>query len=199
MMDPIATLACELDPALLMHVLGLPPDPWQAAVLRAADDRLLLLCARQAGKSTVTAALGLHTALFQPGSLVLLLSPTQRQSGELFRKIVEFFHRLGGPVPAEQVTATTLFLTNGSRVVSLPGSADTVRGFSAPRLVIIDEAALTDDDLFAAAAPMVAVSRSRLVCLSTPFGARGWFHEQWSDSQSPWRKIRATAEQCPRI
>ncbi len=182
-----------------MEDLGLTPDPWQRTVLRSTADRLLMLCSRQAGKSTTTAALALHTAVHQPGSLVLLLSPSLRQSGELFRKVTGFFADLGRPVGAEQESATTLALDNGSRVVSLPGSPTTVRGFSGVRLLIIDEAALTPDALLAAVSPMLAVSRGRLVALSTPMGKRGWYHDQWEDPASAWQKVKATAYDCPRV
>ena len=182
-----------------MEDLGLSPDPWQRSVLRSQADRLLLLCSRQAGKSTATAALALHTAIYEPGALVLLLSPSLRQSGELFRKVGGFYGDLGKPVSAEQESATTLALGNGSRIVSLPGSPDTIRGFSGVRLLIIDEAALTSDALFVATSPMLAVSRGRLVALSTPMGQRGWFHDQWEDPHSAWQKIKATAWDCPRI
>jgi hypothetical protein len=183
-----------------MQRLGFIPDPWQEDALRAKDDRLLLLCSRQSGKSTTTATLGLHTALYETDALILLLSPTQRQSDELFRKVVGFYHALESPVRSVQKSSTTLTLANGSRVVSLPGSPDTIRGYSAPRLVIIDEAALTDDELFVATMPMLAASAAgRLVCLSSPFGQRGWFHAQWDDPSAPWRRIKATAFDCPRI
>lgn len=179
--------------------LGIDPDQWQANFLRSTANKLLLLCARQCGKSTVTAVMALHTALFEPGSLVLLLSPSQRQSGELFGKVTGMNDALGRPVPAETDSATTLALENGSRVVSLPGSPKTVRGFSGARLLVIDEAALTGDDLFTAVSPMLAVSRGRLVALSTPMGKRGWFHDQWTHENSSWQKIKATAWDCPRV
>jgi hypothetical protein len=159
----------------------------------------LLLCSRQSGKSTTTACLALHTAIHQPDSLVLLLSPSLRQSGELFKKVCAFYADLGRPVPASEETATTLALVNGSRVVSLPGSPETVRGFSGVRLLVIDEAAMTGDDLFVATSPMLAVSRGRLVALSTPLGKRGWFHDQWQAGSAGWRKFKATARDCPRI
>jgi len=98
-------LALALDPALLMHACGLPPDPWQAAVLRSPASRLLLLCCRQSGKSTTTACLALHTALYQPGALVLLLSPSLRQSGELFKKVIGAYRRLDAAIAPEQESA----------------------------------------------------------------------------------------------
>ena len=73
-------LACALDAARFMHACGLPPDPWQAQVVRSAAPRRLLLACRQSGKSSTVACLALHRALFWPGSLVLLLSPSLAQT-----------------------------------------------------------------------------------------------------------------------
>jgi hypothetical protein len=182
-----------------MESIGLTPDAWQAAVLRSTSDRLMLLCARQSGKSTVTAALALHTALYGADSLVLLLSPTLRQSGELFRKVAGFYRDLGRPLGAVEDSATTLSMNNGSRIVSLPGSPDTVRGFSGVALLVIDEAAMTSDDLFIATSPMVAVSRGRVLALSTPRGKRGWFHDAWESPDGRWEKVKVTAWDCPRV
>jgi hypothetical protein len=192
-------LAWSLDPARLMRDLGFDPDPWQAGVLRAPADRILMLCARQCGKSTTTAVLALHTALYRAGALVLLLSPSQRQSGELFRLTQGFHDALGRPLGAVEDSATTLGLSNGSRVVSLPGNPATIRGFGGVDLLVIDEAAQTDDRLFVAARPMLAASRGRMVGLSTPFGKRGWFHAQWADGGADWTRFTATAWECPRI
>src|SRR4051794_18386278 len=193
-LDDLRTLATALDPAILMEELGLEPDPWQRAILREQHPRVLMLCARQLGKSTATAILALHTALYQPGALVLLLSPSQRQSGELFRKVCGSYGDLGAPVPAEQETATTLALDNGSRIVSLPGSPATIRGFSAPALVVVDEAAMAPDELFVAVSPMLAASPGgRLVLLTTPMGKRGYFHEQWSEGGDAWHRVKVVA------
>src|SRR5262249_8393043 len=105
-------LARAIDPSTLMEDLGFEPDPSQRNVLRSTHDRILQLCARQCGKSTVTAILGLHAALYQPDSLVLCVSPSLRQSGELFRKLVGFYNDLGRPRGAVQDSATTLSLRN---------------------------------------------------------------------------------------
>jgi hypothetical protein len=198
-LNHMSQLAIRLDPSLLMDEVNLTPDPWQRSVLRSTNDRILILCARQTGKSTTTAILGLYTAIFEPDSLVLLLAPSQRQSGELYRKMIGFYNQLDKPVPALQETATTLFLGNGSRILCLPGSADTIRCFSSPRLVIIDEAALTEDDLYVAVNPMLGVGRGRFIALSTPMGQRGWFYDAWETPRGPWERVSVTAEDCPRI
>jgi hypothetical protein len=159
---------------------------------------MILLAARQAGKSSVSAALAVKAALLEPGSPVLLLSPSLRQSGELFRKVLDLYGALGRPVPAVRETALQLELANGSRVVSLPGTEGTVRGFSKVSLLVIDEAARVSDPLYYAVRPMLAVSRGRLVALSTPFGQRGWFHAEWTGTGN-WERVQVTADEVPRI
>ena len=71
----------------LFRKLGMEPDPWQMQVLDGDQPRVLLNCSRQAGKSTVVAMLGLARALFVPGTKVLLVSRSHRQSKELFGNI----------------------------------------------------------------------------------------------------------------
>ena len=193
-------LALALDPARLMQACGLTPDPWQAALLRSMAPRVLLLCSRQSGKSTTTASVALHTALYQPPALVLLLSPSLRQSQELFCKVLEASRRLDPTraVPPEQESALRLELTNGSRLVALPGKEETVRSYSGVRVLIIDEAARVPDALYYAVRPMLAVSGGRLLALSTPFGKRGWFHKEYTQGQG-WERVTITAQECPRI
>ncbi len=193
-----ADLAMSLDPVRLSQAAGITPDPWQARLLRSTSRRLLLNCSRQSGKSTTTGVLALHTALYDPGALVLLLSPGERQSGELFRKCLDVYRALGRPVPARSIGALHLELDNGSRIVALPGKEETTRSFSAVALLCIDEAARVDDALYRSVRPMLAVSGGRLICMSTPFGKRGFFYESWISSEA-WERYEIPATQCPRI
>lgn len=87
-------LARALSPVTLARECGIEPDPWQATLLDANPRRSLLLCSRQSGKSTVAAFLVIQTALFVPAAQIVVVSPTQRQSNELFRTIVGFLGRL---------------------------------------------------------------------------------------------------------
>lgn len=195
-------LALALDPVALAQRLGFEPDDWQRDLLRSTSQRVMMLCARQTGKSTIAALMALHQALYYPGSLVLLLSPSQRQSGELFRKVKDFYARLGdAAVDAEAESVLRLELTNGSRIVSLPGKEATIRGYSGVSLLIVDEAARVPDDLYMATRPMLAVSGGRLVLLSTPFGKRGFFHHEWTEAprSAGWKRVKVLARECPRI
>lgn len=174
------------------------PDPWQVDLLRSSHLRRLVNVCRQGGKSTTTSVLACHRAVYVPGSTVLCVSPSMRQSGELFKKIVHAYRRLGRPVAAEQESATSLTLENGSRVLSLPGTEATVRGLTAS-LMLIDEASRVEDDLYAALRPMLAVSGGQLIAMSTPHGRRGWWADAWHDGGPGWERTQVTAEDCPRI
>lgn len=191
-------LLIALDPVEMARGADLDPDSWQVRLLRSAAPRVLLNCSRQAGKSTMAATLAVHTALYEPGSLVLLLSPSLRQSQELFKKALAAYRQVDSPVPSRTESALRLELENGSRIVSLPGKQDTVRGFSGVRLLVVDEAARVPGDLYFAVRPMLAVSGGRLLALSTPFGTRGWWYEAWR-SDEPWERYEVPATQCPRI
>lgn len=193
-----ADLAIALDPSRVFDRMGMEPDAWQRRLLRSSSKRVLLNIHRQAGKSTTTGALAVHTALYQPDSLILLLSPGLRQSGELFKKCLSTYHSLGESVPADAENKSTLELSNGSRIVSLPGKEETVRGYSGVRLIIIDEASRVPDDLYMSVRPMLAVSGGSLVALSTPFGTRGWWYEAWQ-SEGPWERYEIKATASPRI
>jgi hypothetical protein len=181
-----------------MRNLGLEPDPWQVEVLEAGHLRLLLNCSRQAGKSTTVAVLALTEAIFIPGTKVLLLSRSLRQSTELFRIVTDFYGRLKSPLPGRQ-TRGELELANQSRIVCLPCQEETIRGFSYITLLIIDEAARVPDDLYRAARPMLAVSNGRMICLSTPYGKRGFFHDAWAKGGDDWARIEIPATRIPRI
>ena len=189
-----------LDPVgFARGALGFNPDPWQEKALRWSGKRLLLNCCRQSGKSTTAAILGLHRALFYPGSLVLLVSPSLRQSGELFRKVGEHLQRLQTPPRKVEDNRLSVTLANSSRIVSLPSTENTVRGFSGAALIIEDEAARVPDELYIAVRPMVAVSGGRLILLSTPHGKRGHFFAEYTESGRDWERILIPAPECPRI
>jgi hypothetical protein len=197
-LDVGLSLCHALDAALFARDrLGFRPDSWQEQLLRSTSRWILLNCCRQSGKSTTTAIVGLHQAVYDPG-LVLLVSPSLRQSRELFAKVIGFLKNLEPVEQLEEDNKSSCTLANGARIVSLPGDPDTVRGFSAPKLIIKDEAAYISDAMQAAIDPMLAVSEGRLVEMSSPNGRRGHFFENWQQGEDVER-IKIVGRQCPRI
>jgi hypothetical protein len=191
-------LKLALDRVSFASALGLEPDGWQEELLCSTSDRVLLNCSRQSGKSTISGIIALHRALYHPGSLVLCLAPALRQSQELFGKVLGFYRDLGRPVSPQGERKLSLELENGSRIVTLPGSEKTIRGFSGTSLLVLDEAARVEDELYFAVRPMLAVSGGALMMLSTPYGKRGVFYEEWTAGHG-WERYEVPANQCPRI
>lgn len=189
-----------MDPVDFARVrLGFEPDARQAGVLRSRARRGILNCTRQWGKSTVAAAKAVHRAITQPPSLVLVASPSERQSAELVLKASEMMRHAGIPPRGANHHPVSLLFPNGSRIIGLPGNEGTIRGFSAASMILIDEASRVEDAMYKALRPMLAVKRGDLWLMSTPFGRRGFFYEAWELGGDIWTRISVKATECPRI
>jgi hypothetical protein len=179
--------------------LALPVDTLQEQVLRTTSKRGILNCCRQWGKSTITAAKAVHQAYHDAESLTVVVSPSARQSGEFLRKAAGFVRKLGIRPKGDGDNEISLELPNRSRIVGLPATESTIRGFSAVALLLVDEASRVSDDLYLAIRPMLAVSDGTLWLMSTPLGKRGFFHETWANGGPEWERFRAPATECGRI
>jgi hypothetical protein len=195
------------DPASILADAGFVADPWQAVVLDSVAYQVAMLCSRQTGKTFTASAMVAMTALRDPGSLTLILSPSQRQSSEMLsHKVVPFYRALcrsrpeavDGPGQLVEENKTSLEFASGSRIVALPDNIKTIAGFSGAALLVIDEASQASDELYYTVRPMMATSQGRIVCLSTPFGKRGFFYELWEKGEN-WMRSMVTAAECPRI
>ncbi len=185
--------------AWALESLGFKADAQQTLVLDWTAKRGILNCTRQWGKSTVAAAKAVHRAWHEPESLVLVASPSSRQSGEFIRKTAAFVRRLGCRARGDGDNNMSLLLPNGSRIVGLPGTEETVRGFSAVSLLLIDEASRVLDAMYNALRPMLAVTNGDLWLMSTPWGKRGFFWKAWANGGKLWERMSVPATECERI
>ena len=186
-----------LEPVGILAAQGLAPDPWQVEVLQSGR-QVLLNCSRQAARAARCRSWPCTPPCSgrEPGAAPVAVAAAV--GGDL----PQGARRLPGPRPAGAMPATTqtrLELANGSRIVCLPGREETIRSFGGVTLLVIDEAARVPDDLYRAVRPMLAVSQGRLICLSTPFGQRGFFYDEWDDSDADWQRVRIPWQRCPRI
>jgi hypothetical protein len=180
-------------------------DSWQKEALNTQSNRLLLNCSRQAGKSTVVSLLALHHALFTPKALVLVVSHTDIQAKETFKKIADSFHDLKTEWYKSEVdTVYEIRFNNKSRIIARTGQQpDSLRGYSGVTLLIIDEAASVLEESYMVLKPMLAVSKGKVVLLSTPKGKRGFFYDAYKDAhennRESWHYLEIKADDCPRI
>ena len=181
---------------------GFASEDNQIPLLESDAKRALVNCSRQWGKSTLTAIKALYRLLTRPGCLVLVAGPTERQSGEFVQKIEELA-RLGFPdwrLPWDGFNKPSIRFPNGSRVIGLPGWEKNIRSFSAVSMIVIDESASVDDDLYRALRPMLAVGNGDMWVLGTPRGKEGFFYEEWEFGGDQWTRFQVTAAECaPRI
>lgn len=192
----IATdLASALDVATFFgQATGLEVMSWQRDYL--SETRPLVLCkGRQVGASWAASVLAAHCALYQGGTAVLV-SPTQRQSSELASKARQAFHRLGVKLATD--SATTLALAGAGRIISLPGTAASVRGWSAD-LLLLDEAAYINAETWTAARALIAATGGRLVVQSTPAVAEGPFHDLVTAEDDVFARMTVRSDEVPTI
>jgi hypothetical protein len=171
-------------------------DERQRELLSRESRQVVLNCSRQSGKSTLVALKILHRVFWTPNATVVVTAPVLQQTAELLHKVREF-GRVAGVLHAKRGRKYCVELANGSRIVGVAANESTIRGFSSVALLVVDEAARVEDEVFEAAEPMLAVSRGSLWILSTPKGRRGYFYR--AVTSSDWVKMRVTAAECGRI
>lgn len=182
-------------------------DEWQLSLMRAVENaqrehkpiRIAAATSRQLGKSLCAASCALMVAETRKNATILICSPSQRQSILMLRRVKQLHTAQGNRAPrAESSSATMLKLSNGSWIVAVPGGSEsTVRGFSGLNCLITDESQFCTLDLWNAVTPMCAtVPDSVMLCIGTPHGARGWFHDIFTANNN-WLKFEIKATDVP--
>ena len=123
----------------------------------------------------MTAIKAVHRVWFDRGSLVLVVSPSARQSGEFVKKCAALLRVLDVPVRGDGTNRMSLMLPSGSRIVGLPANEGTTRGFTAPAMVMIDEASRVPDEIYLAMRPTPVSGNGDLWIMNTPKGKCGSF------------------------
>lgn len=175
------------------------PDEKQQEALRCSKDRIILCWARQRGKSDVVALRGLHRAIFYRKSMILIVSASEDQALEVMRKVNAHRRKLDLEAKALEDNKGSLELPNRSRIIALPASVGTIRGYSAVDLLIEDEAGEVPDDLHETIKPMLQVSDGTMFLMGTPKGPKGHFARIWHEGGEEWEKSRSTAWENPRV
>ncbi len=174
------------------------PDPKQVQILDSPAHRLILLCTRQFGKSTVAAIKALHFALSNPNTLTLLAAPVERRAAEWILLTHTYLRLLNIKPKSDGIHPHSAVLPNGSRLVGLPGVVDNNRGYAA-HLLIFEEAAIIPDELFQVLSGCLAATDGHLWLLSSAGADFGFFYHQWHNRKIPWTRHKITAPECPRI
>ena len=170
-------------------------QPWQVPYLQDQGD-ILILKGRQIGASTAVGAKAIHMAHYDPGSLAVIISKSQRHSTELTRRSRAALRNIER-IRLDQDSATEIGLANGSRILSLPGKPTGVRGYTA-KILVIDEAAFVEEETWVAARALVATG-GQVIVQSTPNGAAGWFHDLWVNGGPRWHRYHIRSDEVATI
>lgn len=190
------SLLAGIDPVRTFEtVYRTPPIAWQPEYLREGGN-VFTVKGRQVGASTGAASLAIHQAKYFSGSLSVIISPSQKQSQEIAIRAKAGIRNIE-KLPLEQESASVIRFNNGSRILSLPGTATSVRGYSA-QLLIVDEAAFVEEETWVAARALVATG-GRVLVQSTPLGAAGWFFDLWKVQGSEWRYFKVPSWEMPTV
>ena len=185
------------NPISLFSILYGKPFDYQADFLMCNSNRIVFRSGRQVGKTTMCAVKAIQHATTRDKAVVIILSPTQRQSGLMFRKIRALFkHKMLYNLLLNE-SQTMITLKNGSEIHSLPGNnPDTIRGFS-PTLLMVDEAAFVKDEIFVSSEPSLAATNGQMILTSTPFGKSGRFYQSFNEDI--FAKFHIPSKLCPLI
>jgi hypothetical protein len=194
-MNTLREAAYRIDPvAWVRDTLDRTPTPWQETFLRAPQGAsIVALTARQVGKTTTAAWAIAHSMLFTAEALSVIACPAQRQSAEAVRRVRGALIQAGAKLDSDNVYG--LELKNGSRVLALPGSDDSIRGLTVDGWIVADEAARLPVDLIAALRPMRARRpQARFAMLSTAWSRIDPFWTAWASDDPSWIRLKATAD-----
>ena len=137
---------------------------------------------RQAGKSILAIVALEYFAFKNEGSIGYLLEPTLSQSRRVFKQMVKSLGGEESPViKSSNATLLELELFNGSQVIFKSAEQkEALRGATVKNsILIIDEGAFIEDDIYFILDPIVDATKSPVMIISTPLFLSGEFYERY--------------------
>src|SRR5208282_1589553 len=187
LVDPVAWLRANTN---------FNPWPYETELLR--DNQLRVRVVRKSRQIGITTTIA-HEAVwkaFTSKRVILIVSPSQRQSWIVMTKIQAIVNsnpRLTALVSVKN--KNQMQLKNGSVIAATPNNPDRIRGYTAND-IYLDEAAhfLNDEPVMRAIKPMLIATQGTFTIVSTPFGKRGLFWDQYriaTEEQATRDDVRA--------
>ena len=177
-------------------------DKWQQEILNTKGN-MVLRSGRQVGKSTIIAKKAADYSLTNNKKVIMVIAFVEKQANLLFSKILNNItlqekldkkKYIAKPKPTKHI----INLKNGS-VIYCYAAGDTgygIMGYTID-LLIADEAAWINEEVWNSIVPALAVTKGTMWLLSTPFVAEGFYYDCFQDKD--FTSFHRSSEDCPRI
>lgn len=161
-------------------------QPWQMDVYNDVKDAggsgniYVVKAKRQIGKSILAVCL-LITYALRTKCKSICLEPTLAQSRRIFRQVCDFLNGSGAIIGANAQLLEIQFVNGSEIIFKSAEQRESLRGYSVSGILVIDEAAYIDDDIFGILYPMVDATNSVILAISTPLFMSGEFYRLFMD------------------
>lgn len=160
-----------------------------ADAILSKQNKVIGLCARQMGKSTIMAAIMCHYIIFNDNKTCAILANKAATAREILSRVQLAYEHLPKWLQHGVIewNKGSFLLENGSRVLAASTSSSAIRGFSI-NFLALDEFAFIHpnvaEDFFASVYPTISSGKtSKLMIISTPNGMN-LFYKMWMDALS---------------
>ena len=158
-------------------------EQWQKDVYLAINSRkrrdqfYIVKARRQVGKSVLAEVELISFSLKKPGTCSAIVEPTLNQSRRVYKQIVSMLQG-SGVIKSANASLLTIEFVNGSEILFKSAEQqDALRGMTISGILVIDEAAYIEDEVFEILYPCVNVHNAPVLVISTPLFCDGKFYE----------------------
>ena len=173
-----------------MTFVGYTPYPHQRAVHNAMKDAFhsgrifVVKSKRQVGKTTMAENILLKVAIEHNRTLSCLVEPTLDQARRVYKEMVKAIEHTP-IIKRKNDSLLELELINGSSIIFKSAEQrDNLRGFTVTGILVVDECAFIQDDIFDILQPTTDVHSAPILLISTPKLKQGFFYRYYSAGAS---------------
>lgn len=166
--------------------IGYTPYPHQRAVHSIMRDAYrsgriyVVKSKRQVGKTTMAENILLEMAINHRGTLSCLVEPTLDQSRRVYKEMVKAIQDT--PIlKRKNDSLLEIELANGSQILFKSAEQrDNLRGFTITGILVIDECAFIQDEIYDVLQPTTDVHSAPILLISTPKLKQGFYYRYYS-------------------
>ena len=135
---------------------------------------------RQVGKTTMAENILLKVAIEHNRTLSCLVEPTLDQARRVYKELVKAIEQTP-VIKRKNDSLLELELINGSTIIFKSAEQrDNLRGFTVTGILVVDECAFIQDDIFDILQPTTDVHSAPILLISTPKLKQGFFYRYYS-------------------